>query len=277
VTVIDSHIHLWRLARGDNLALTPAMVPIYRDIEPADLKPLIDAAGVDKVVVVQAAWTLAETLFTIGLSARHPWIAGIVGWADLTSPSLAEELDALKLTGKLKGIRPVDKGDNVDIAWLLDPGLERGYRALAEADLSLDILVQDPGQLPVATELARRLPDLAIVLDHCAKPGIAGGGFRPWAEDIAAFAALPHTVCKLSGIPNQARRGAPAADFRPYAAHVLDVFGPRRVMWGSDWPVLELASDYASWKGISDEVLSGLSPGEREEVYCGTATRIYRL
>ena len=122
---IDAHVHLWRLARGDNLALTPAMTPIYLYREPGNRKPLIDAAGIDRVIVVQAAWTLAETLFTVGLTARFPWIAGVVGWVDPLSPSVAEELAALSATGKLKGVRPVNADDNRSMAWMLDARMQR--------------------------------------------------------------------------------------------------------------------------------------------------------
>jgi L-fuconolactonase len=275
--IIDAHVHLWRLARGDNLALTPAMTPIYRDREPADLRPLLDRAGVDRVVVVQAAWTLAETLFTIGLSVRFPWIAGVVGWADLTSPSLREEIDALLQTGRLKGIRPVDTDDNRSVAWLLDRNLERGWDILAAAKLPVDVLVQDWREVPVATELAQRRSDLFFVLDHCAKPDIAGGRFQPWADSLAELARLPNVACKFSGLLNCAAPGAGAAELKPYADHVLACFGADRILWASDWPPLELASDYATWKRVSDDLLASLSSNDREAVFGRNAERVYRL
>ena len=177
--MIDAHVHLWRLARGDNLALTPLMEPIYRDREPEHLRPLLDAAGINRIVVVQAAWTLAETLFTIGLSERHPWIAGVVGWADPLSPSLVEEIAALSLTGKLKGIRPVSPDDNRSIGWMLDARFERCWSLMRERGLVLDFLLQNPDEVPLVTHFARRHPELRIVLDHCAKPDIAGGNSSP--------------------------------------------------------------------------------------------------
>jgi hypothetical protein len=139
---VDAHVHLWRLSRGDNAALSPAMTAIYRDREPADLKPLIDAAGVERVVVVQAAETLAETLFTVGLARKHAWIAGVVAWIELASPSVEEEVAALVAIPTVKGVRPV-RDDNKSIAWMLDSRLEQGFQALQDHGLSLDILVQN--------------------------------------------------------------------------------------------------------------------------------------
>ena len=247
---IDSHIHLWRLARGDNLALSPDMAPIYRDLEPPDVKPRLDAAGVDRVVVVQAAETLAETLFLAGLARKFPWIAGVVAWIDPESPSVEEEAAALAWLPAIKGVRPV-RGDNRSIAWMLDGRLERGWRAVAANGLSLDILVQNWREIPMATALARDNPELTVVLDHCGKPDIAGGMFDPWARDIGELARLPNVNCKLSGLMNCAKPGATAADIGPYAAHVLSAFGPSRIMWASDWPPLDLVADYARWKALS--------------------------
>ena len=273
---IDAHVHLWRLSRGDNVALTPAMTPIYRDREPADLKPLIDAAGVGRVVVVQAAETLAETLFTIGLARKFAWIAGVVAWVELASPSVEEEVRALAWNSVVKGVRPV-RDDNRSIAWMLDSRLDRGFRALQDNALSLDILVQNWREIPLATLLAKRWPGLAIVLDHCGKPDIANDLFDPWARHIDELASLPNVVCKLSGLLNCARPGASAADVEIYVKHVLEAFGPNRVMWASDWPPLDLASDYATWKRISDSVLQPLPGAQRDSVMAGTAVRVYRL
>ena len=273
---IDAHVHLWRLSRGDNAALTPAMTAVFKDREPADLKPLLDAAGVARVVVVQAAETLAETLFTVGLARKHPWIAGVVAWIELASPSIEEEVAALASVPAVRGVRPV-RDDNRSIAWMLDSRLERGFQALQSNGLSLDILVQNWREIPLATLLAKRWPGLAIVLDHCGKPDIANGAFPPWAVHIDEFASLPNVVCKLSGLLNCARANAGAADVESYMSHVLGAFGPSRVMWASDWPPLESASDYATWKRISDAALQGLPKSQQLDVRAGTAARVYRL
>jgi L-fucono-1,5-lactonase len=273
---IDAHVHLWRLSRGDNVALKSTMEPIYKDREPQDLKPLIDAAGIGRVVVVQAAETLAETLFTVGLARKFPWIAGVVAWVELASPAVEEEVGALAWNSIVKGARPV-RGDNRSIAWMLDSRLEKGLRTLQDNALSLDILVQDWRQIPLATLLAKRWPGLAIVLDHCGKPDIANNVFDPWARHIDDLASLPNVVCKLSGLLNCARPGAGAADVKIYANHVLEAFGPSRVMWASDWPPLDLAADYATWKRISDSMLQRLPSIQRDSVMAETAMRVYRL
>jgi L-fuconolactonase len=274
--VIDAHVHLWRLARGDNRALSPAMAPIYRDLEPQDLAPALAAAGVERIVVVQAAETLAEVFFLLGLAQKFPVIAGIVAWADPGSASIAEEAAALAAQPLVKGVRPV-RDDNATIAWMLDAQLDDGFRALAEAGLALDILVQNWREIGLAAELGRRYPQATMVLDHCGKPDIAGGAFSPWATAIAALAQLPNVVCKLSGLMNCAGPGAGLAEVRPYASHVIESFGPQRVLWASDWPPLALASTYATWKQVADGLVSDLSLGDRAAIFGGTAARVYRL
>lgn len=273
---IDAHIHLWRLARGDNRALDQSMAAIYRDLEPDDLRPRLEAAGVNWIVVVQAAETLAETLFTAGLARKFPWIAGIVAWIDPASASVIEEAAALSWLPVVKGVRPV-RDDNRSIAWMLDARNVTGWMALRDFGLSLDILVQNWRELPLATTLAKQNPGLSIILNHCGKPDIANGQFEPWATYIAELAALPHVSCKLSGLMNCAAPGATARDIEPYARQILASFGPRRVMWASDWPPLDLASDYATWWQVSKELLASLSYPDRNEALSGTAERIYRL
>ncbi len=276
MTVIDAHIHLWRLSRGDNISLNPTMTPIWRDLEPPDLRPRLDAAGVDKIVVVQAAETFAEALYLLGLALKYPWIAAVVPWIEPASPAIEEEVAALAANPPVRGVRPI-RDDNRSIAWMLDARLKRGWEVLKANGLLLEILVQNWREVPLATEIARQNPKLTIILDHCAKPDIAGGQFEPWANDIAEFARLPNVSCKLSHLLNCAAPGAAADAVRPYALHVLKCFGAERVMWASDWPPLELAASYARWKEVSDAILSELPDADRSEVMGGTAERIYRL
>jgi L-fuconolactonase len=252
------------------------MTPIYENREPAHLKPLIDAAGVTRVVVVQAAETLAETLFIIGLARNFGWIAGIVAWVELTSPSVEEEVAALAWNTIVKGVRPV-REDNKSIAWMLDSRLDKGFRAMQENGLSLDLLVQNWREIPLAALLAKRWPGLTIVLDHCGKPDINNNLFDPWARHVDELASLPNVVCKLSGLLNCAPPGATAADVEIYATHVLKALGASRVMWASDWPPLDLVSGYATWKRISDALLQLLPSAQRDFVMTGTAMRVYRL
>lgn len=274
--IIDAHIHFWRLARGDNTALEPSMGPLLADHEPATLRPLLDECGVDRIVVVQAAETLAESLYTIGMASVTPWIAGVVGWIDLQSASVLEEVAALRRTGLLRGFRPV-RDDNRSIAWMLDARNASGLDAIGRAGLALDVLVQNPDELPLVAHLAARHADLAIVLDHCGKPDVARRRFQPWADDLLALARHANVACKLSGLLNRLGAGDGPAELAPYAAHVLRCFGPSRTIWASDWPPLLLAGDYRRWWDATRKLLAPLAAAERAEVLGGTAARVYRL
>jgi L-fuconolactonase len=273
---IDAHVHLWRLARGDNISINPSMKAIYRDLEPPDLRPRLDIAGVSRIVAVQAAETLAESLYLVGLATKFDWIAGVVAWVELASSAIEEELAALALSQFVKGVRPI-RDDNRSIAYLLDARLERGWNALEANGLSLDILVQNWREIPLATALAQRLPNITIILDHCGKPDVKNDQFDPWARDLSEFAKLPNVNCKLSGLMNCAGPSAGFEDIRPYAEHVIAAFGPQRVLWASDWPPLDLASDYATWFRYSMSVVENYSAADRAAVLEGTATRVYRL
>ena len=273
--MIDAHVHFWRVARGDN-ALHPAS-QLYRDFEPAELAPQLAAASVDRIVVVQAAAsTHAENLYTIGLAGRFSFIAGVVAWIDPGSAALEEEIAALKSTGVVRGFRPI-RNENMSIAWMADPGLRRGYDTIAAAGMTLDVLLENPEQLPLVSGLARDHPALSIILDHCGKPDIAGGRMAPWARDIDRVAAFPNVTCKFSGLLGRAAPGADTADIWPYASHVLDDFGAARLMWVSDWPPLTLAADYARWRRISAELAAHLDAEDTASLFSGTAARVYSL
>lgn len=273
---VDAHIHFWQLARGDYSALTPEMPVLLRDHLPADLAPELAANGIGQIVVVQAAETVAETRFTLGLARDWPTIAAVVGWIDPADPRLAATIDALAADPRLKGFRPV-RDDNRSMAWLAEPALAPGLEAIAARGLSLDVLVQDPDEVPHVTAIAARYPELAVILDHCGKPDIRGGRFQPWAEDTAALAANANVSCKLSGLLNCAGPDAAADALRPYADHVLAAFGADRVMWASDWPPLKLAADYGRWCAVTDMLLADLDGQDRVAVLGGTASRVYRL
>ncbi|MCP4382475.1 MAG: amidohydrolase family protein [Hyphomicrobiales bacterium] len=273
---VDAHIHFWRLARGDNTSLSPTEPVVWRDYEPDSLRPLLDAAGIDAIIAVQAAPTLAETLYTLGLAERYPWISAVVGWIDPRSPSLAEELDALIVNPRFSGVRPI-LDDNASIGWMLDARHEPCWQLLADRGLVLEFLVQNPDEVPLVTHFAGRHLELTIVLDHCAKPDIAGGRLQPWAGDMLALARHENVSCKFSALPNSAQADARADAFRPYSDALMGAFGPGRLMWASDWPPLLRASAYGTWRQVSLELLNGLSPSELDAVLGGNASRVYRL
>ncbi|MEU0384604.1 amidohydrolase family protein [Streptomyces chartreusis] len=275
MTVVDAHHHVWDLSVRDQDWIAEGS-PIRRDFTVADLAAEARAAGVDRTVLVQTVTVPEETPEFLALAAGHELIAGVVGWTDLTRPDVADELARLReLPGGryLKGIRHQVQGEP-DPEWLLRPDVRRGLTAVADAGLVYDLVVL-PRQLPACTEAAASLPQLTFVLDHLGKPPIASGALEPWASGLRALAALPHTVCKLSGMVTEADLASwTIDDLRPYADVVLEAFGPDRLMFGSDWPVCTLAATYGD---ILDVTRRLTDPQDHARIFEGTATRVYDL
>ncbi|MGW1753169.1 amidohydrolase family protein [Streptomyces mirabilis] len=277
---VDAHHHVWELSVRDQDWITgPELQPLRRDFGVADLAPQARAAGIDRTVLVQTITVPEETPEFLALAARSELIAGVVGWTDLTRPDVADELARLReLPGgrHLKGIRHQVQGEP-DPEWLLRPDVRDGLAAVAEAGLVYDLVVL-PHQLPACVRAAADHPGLTFVLDHLGKPPIATGVLKPWATAVRALAALPNTVCKLSGMVTEADHAKWTVDgLRPYADTVLDAFGPGRLMFGSDWPVCTLAASYGQVVDAAEELTGDLGAEERAEVFGGTATRVYRL
>ncbi|RII20282.1 Amidohydrolase [Streptomyces sp. YIM 130001] len=279
-SVVDAHHHVWDLSvRDQEWIAGPELAPIRRDFTIEEMEPAARAAGVVASVLVQTVTVADETPELLAVAVRNDLVAGVVGWTDLTAPAVADELHRLRqLTGgqHLVSVRHQVQGEP-DPDWLLRPDVRRGLEAVAAAGLAYDLVVL-PHQLPACTEVARRHPRLTFVLDHLGKPPIAAGARTPWATDIGALAALPNTVCKLSGMVTEADPAAwTTADLAPYADTVLEAFGPRRLMFGSDWPVCTLAAGYEEVLDAADELTGQLTDAERAEVFSGTARRAYGL
>jgi L-fuconolactonase len=278
MTVIDAHHHVWDLAVRDQPWLDgPDMTPIRRTFTVDDLRPAARAAGIDATVLVQTVTVAAETPEMLALADADPLVAGVVGWTDLTSPAVADEL--ARLAGgpggtRLAGIRHQVQTEP-DPDWLRRPDVIRGLRAVAAAGLAYDLVIR-PHQLPAATYAAAAVPGLSVVLDHAGKPEV-GGDLGGWAAAVRALAAQPNTTCKLSGLVTEAPHGAATEEFALVADVVLGAFGAERVMFGSDWPVCLLASDYAGVMALARSLTAGLSAAERAAVFGGTAARAYRL
>ncbi|CAN5492979.1 amidohydrolase family protein [soil metagenome] len=273
---IDAHFHCWQLDRADYGWLTPVLGPIYRDVRVTNWQEQATPHGVTGGVLVQAAPTEAETQYLLEQADAHAAVLGVVGWADLLAPDAAERIAALSRHPRLKGLRPMLQ-DIADPQWILQPALEPALRAIEDRGLVFDALVK-PVHLPHILTLARRHTHLKIVIDHAAKPDIAAQQWQPWADDMARLAQeTAAVVCKLSGLMTEAGAEAIPAAVRPWADHVLKSFGPKRVLWGSDWPVLELAGSFAQWHDESMRVLAHLSSQDHEAVMGGNAQRIYRL
>lgn len=275
--IVDAHQHFWSLARDDYGWLTPDLSPLYRDFLPADLQPLLAEAGVHWTVLVQAAPTEAETRFLIDIAHATGFVAGVVGWVDMSAQDAPARIAQLKTdgAGRLKGIRPMIQ-DIDDEHWVLSPALDKTFDALVDQELTFDALVF-PKHLP---HLQRRLdqhPDLRVVIDHCAKPDIAAGSFGEWASAMQSLANNSGTLCKLSGLLTQLAPTQSGELARPYAAHVLDIFGAQRLIWGSDWPVLELKADYATWFTLTQSFLAGLPAEDIAAIMGRNAMSFYSL
>ena len=270
---IDAHHHLWTLARGDYGWLTPDLAPIYRDFRLADLVPLLSSAGIDGTILVQAAPTEAETIFLLDTADAADVVCGVVGWIDFDAADAAARIDALGRRKLLVGLRPMVQ-DIPDDDWLLRPRLAPLLAAMEKRDLIFDALVL-PRHLTRLLRLVDNHPDLQFVLDHCAKPRLAGGDLVPWKKDIAEIAGRPNIVCKLSGLVTEAATDWQVADLRQAVDHVRASFGSIRLLWGSDWPVVNLAGGYAKWLAAAETLLTDLSEDERAGVFGDNAARIY--
>jgi L-fucono-1,5-lactonase len=278
--VVDAHHHVWDLAAHAQPWLDePALAPIRRSFALADLAPAAGAAGVTASVVVETADIPGETEELLALADREPFVGAVVGWVDLTSAAVEDQLGRLldRPDGRwLRGIRHQVQAEP-DARWLERPDVRRGLRAVAAAGLAFDLLIR-PWQLPAAVATVRAVPELRYVLDHCAKPEIAAGVSPSWASDVRELAAAGDVSCKLSGLVTEAEwAGWRVDDLRPVADVVLDAFGPDRVMFGSDWPVCLLAAGYQRVVDAVDELVSGLSELERARVFAGAAIDVYRL
>ncbi|HEU5421892.1 MAG TPA: amidohydrolase family protein [Streptosporangiaceae bacterium] len=284
--VLDAHHHLWDLAARPQpwLDTDPALAPLRRTFTVAELEPQAAAAGVASTVIVQTVADPGETPEMLALAAAGGLVTAVVGWVDLTAPDVADQL--ARLAGGpggayLAGIRHPVLAEP-DPRWLARPDVLAGLGAVAAAGLAYDVVAR-PGQLPAAVQAAAARPELAFVIDHLGNPGVQSGVDAGWAASFRQLAALPHTVCKLSGIlgvppPDGAPgRGDALAHLRPYYQLALDCFGPGRLMFGSDWPVSAIDAPYASIVAIARELISDLSQAEQAAILSGTARRAYAL
>jgi L-fucono-1,5-lactonase len=275
----DAHQHFWDPARGEYPWMTAELAAIRRPFGPDDLAPLLGARGVDRTILVQTQSSIDETREFLELAAATEFVAGVVGWVDLTSPSVGGTIAELRARpdGRyLVGIRH-QVHDEDDPDWLLREDVRRGLAAVAEADLVYDLLVR-PRELPAALETARRFPELRFVIDHLAKPPIAAGELEPWAERMAPFADLANVSCKLSGLVTEADWSSwTRDDLAPYVRRAAGWFGDERLLFGSDWPVCLLAASYGEVFDAYIDALGAISPEGRERILGLNAVRVYRL
>jgi L-fuconolactonase len=271
--MIDAHFHVWRVARGDYDWLAGEDASLRRDFTVDDWAAAGAPTPVRAGVLVQAAPTAAETEFLLSVAQQRPdLVLGVVGWADLAADDAPARVERLAAHPRVVGLRPWLQAI-ADPDWILAPAVARGLDAIEAADLVYEALVR-PVHLSRLAEVVRRHPGLRIVVDHAAKPDIAADAFQPWASDLRRLAAVDTVVCKLSGLLTEAGTRTDAAALRPYVETVLEAFGPQRVLWGSDWPVLTTVTEYRAWHDMA----RALVPAEAHDaVFAASARRAYRL
>ncbi len=273
---IDAHHHFWSYSAAEYPWIGKGMERLARDHLPKDLAPLTAAEGIDGTVAVQARQSLEESRWLLELAAANPLIRGVVGWVDLRSTHVEDQLREFAKRPKFVGVRHVVQ-DEPDPRFLLGESFLHGIGKLATFGLTYDLLLY-PHQLPAAVELVGRFPEQPFVLDHLAKPRIKAGELDPWRQDLKALASHGNVFCKLSGLVTEADwQGWKRADFTPYLEVALEAFSPERLMFGSDWPVCTLAAEYADVVGIVTDFLASLAEAERESILGGNAIRFYSL
>jgi L-fuconolactonase len=273
---IDSHQHFWRYNPAHQVWMTDAMAVLGRDYLPDELKPLLRQVQFDGTIAVQARQMVEETEWLLELSDQHGFIKGVVGWVDLRSPKLREQLEMYAEHPKLVGVRHVVH-DEPDDNFMLLPEFRRGLTQLREFGLTYDLLLF-PKHLPVAVKLVAEFPDQPFVLDHIAKPAIREGQVIPWREDLKRLAEFPSVFCKLSGLVTEAKwKQWRPEDFHRYLDIVIETFGTDRVMIGSDWPVCTLSGDYRSTMRIVMDYAQQFSARIRDDILGGICARFYGL
>lgn len=273
--IVDAHQHLWRIGQNGHEWPTADLGAIYRDFGPADLQVVTEEAGVTATVLVQSQPNDADTDWMLDIAAETPLIKGVVGWTDLAAPDAAARIAALARRPKLKGLRPMLQGLGDD-GWILRDDVRPALNAMCDYGLTFDALVFTR-HLPFIAQLAERHSDLAIVIDHGAKPPISEDLDFAWANGITRLAAHESVYCKLSGLLTEMAPHQSLVDMTSYADHLYAAFGPDRVMWGSDWPVVLLRDSYRAWFDWTSAWLTAKPPSVRAAILGGTATRFYTL
>jgi L-fuconolactonase len=275
--IIDAHQHFWRLSRGDYTWLKADNSVLYRDYMPSDLAPILSGNGIRATVLIQAAPSEAETQFLLQLAQANLFIAGVVGWTDFEAADVGKRIAKLRADGddKLKGLRPMIQ-DIGDPDWILQGSVDAAFEEMLDCDLAFDALVI-PSQLDSLRKRLLRHPGLRAVLDHAGKPGVANEGFDSWAEDLMRLARDTNVHCKLSGLMTQLGPAQAPDKLDRYVAHIFACFGPQRVLWGSDWPVLNRAGTYVQWLSESRTLVKRFAGNNERDVFCNNAASFYRL
>jgi L-fuconolactonase len=273
---VDSHQHFWRYTADEYGWIDDSMSSLRRDFLPEHLEAELKRAGFDGSIAVQVRQTLEETQWLLDLAASSPFILGVIGWVDLRASDMRPQLARFAGNPKLLGVRHIVQSEP-DERFLLQPEFLRGISALAEFDLTYDLLIH-PRHLSVAAEFVRRFPHQRFVLDHLAKPFIKSGTLQPWDADIRQLAQFPNVFCKLSGLVTEADWKSWRPEyFAPYLDVAFECFGPDRLMIGSDWPVCTVAASYAQTMDVVVDYLAKYPVEVREAALGGSASRLWKL
>jgi L-fuconolactonase len=274
--IVDSHQHFWQVGRFDYPWMSSEVQTLCQDYLPAVLEPLLKRSGVHKTVLVQASNSLDETRWLLSLASQYPFIAGVVGWVDLMSSDVGQQLDEFVRHPIFKGVRHLVESEPDD-DWLNQPNVLSGLRALAMNGVSFDLLVHTR-HLKYAKRVAEQCPELRLVIDHMAKPPIARGEISEWANEFKKVADCPNVSCKLSGLATEADwKNWELRDLQPFVDQALEYFGSQRLMFGSDWPVCLLAATYDQVLDSMQTLLAELNDEERKRIFGGNAMDFYRL
>lgn len=274
--IIDAHQHFWEIGRFQYPWMTSDREILRRSYLPGDLRPLLLDAKVDRTITVQAHQSLEEAFWLLELASSNNIIEGVVAWIDLTSATVADDLNRLKKHPNFKGVRhPIE--DEPDEAWMIRPEVLRGLAELERRDVPFDLLVW-PRHLKYIPQIRDHCPNLRLVLDHIAKPPIAEGTMDGWARGLETVSKLPNVWCKLSGMITLAKlKEWSFSDLTPYVNHVTKVFGYDRVMFGSDWPVCTLSGSYQDVVEALRGALGPLTEQEADKVWGGNASLFYQV
>jgi L-fuconolactonase len=274
---IDCHMHFWTLAMEPYYALwmSSDLKVLYGDYGPRDARPLMAEHAVDGVVLVSAASSIHETAYLLGIADTCEFVRGVVAWTDLLGPNAADELRGWARFSKLKGIRPYLQ-DLPEDDWILKPELAPAIEAMIACDLSFDALIK-PRHILNTVRFIERNPDLRVIVDHMGKPTIRDNAFEPWRRDMEHFRDLKHVHCKISGILTEDGPEWTRARISPYLEAVFNIFGPDRLVFGSDWPVVNLVADYGAWIAALSASLSGFTRADQQKIWAGNGQRFYRL
>lgn len=278
---IDTHVHLWEVSRGDYYWMSPDLKPLYRDYTPDDFRTASADTPTHKAVLIQATTTVAETEYLLSIAHKDNDALGVVGWVDFDNQQQAlQDIARFAKDPYFKGVRPMLQ-EIEDRDYILNPDFDVLFKALMEHGLHYEFLIFPDG-LSAAQKIAEKYPNLPMIIDHCAKPQIRNGidgqhGLKDWQQSMAPFADMSHVYVKISGILTESNDGAGYDDLQPYVSWLLETFDHNRLVWGSDWPVLNMANTYQGWSGMMQKFASTLSPESQQRITQDNAIKFYRL